>query len=387
MFNLEFDFSGLGEISMRPYEGERPFFCDLRPDLFHISQSAEAYRGYKNIILIGNGGAVNSFLVLHRSLYRGAKQVAIINSMEPDLIGETRKKYGKDDTLVITASTSGTNVGALEIMSRFLDYQMVAITAENDGALRQIAEKRGIPVLFVPHITDRYLTSGALAYFPLAVLGLDIRKIDAALQRAYEKYSAEGNDALRLSIALNDLEAKGYTEVFLPIYSHRLEGFEIYITQLMHESVCKDGKGQNFLVVPAPESQHHTNQRLFGGRRNACALFLSAGQDDNESVTSFPGELDDIRLRDGTLGDINHKCLARAFDAELQGTFKNAVDEKIPAARLRLEKIDEESVTELIAFWQYTAVYSSWLRGVNPFDQPQVEKSKDISFSMRRDDK
>jgi hypothetical protein len=36
-----------------------------------------------------------------------------------------------------------------------------------------------------------------------------------------------------------------------------------------------------------------------------------------------------------------------------------------------------------MAFWQYFAVYSSILREVNPYDQPQVETSKVISIKMR----
>ncbi len=382
---MEIDFSGLGEIATRPCTGEKPFFHDLGPDLGSIMKLARQYQAYSRMIVIGNGGAVNSFLVLWKALYKGDKQVTILNSMEPDLIDETIRNNSIEETLVITSSTSGTNVGALEIMSRFLGYRMVVITAENDGALRKIAEKKGIPVLFVPHKTDRFLTRGALAYFPLAVLGMDIDKIDAALQKAYEKYSQDNNDALSLSISLADLESRGMTEVFMPIYSYRLEGFEIYITQLMHESVCKQGKGQNFLVVPAPESQHHTNQRLFGGRRNMCVLFLTAGQDDRESEVDFPEELQGINLRDGTLGHISRNKLYKSFDAELTGTYENALEEKIPAAIIRLEKIDEDSITELIAFWQYVAVYSCRLRDVDPFDQPQVEKSKDISFRMRRE--
>jgi glucose-6-phosphate isomerase len=36
-----------------------------------------------------------------------------------------------------------------------------------------------------------------------------------------------------------------------------------------------------------------------------------------------------------------------------------------------------------MAFWQLYAVYSSLLRNVDPFDQPQVEGSKKISFDKR----
>ncbi len=366
---------------------EIPFFHDLKADIDGIKNAAGRYGHYKKIILVGNGGAVNSFLVLHRALYRGGKEVVIINSMEPDLLGRIRNKHTKEDSLVIVSSTSGTNVGALEIMSFFIGYPMVVLTADNDGALRNIAKAMGIETIPVPQYTDRFETGTALAYFPMAVLGMDIGRIDSALHEAYSNYSPDrpDNDALKLSNALLSLEEKGYTEVFVPIYSNSLEGFAVYITQLMHESVCKDGRGQSFFVARAPESQHHTNQRFFGGRKNICGIFIrAANQEDSTTKVRFPSELESTKLREGSLGDISNVPLARSFEFEFEGTYRDAVSSNIPCCVISLDRIDEENVAQLIAFWHYTAVYSCWLRDVNPFDQPAVEKSKQIAFELRK---
>jgi len=363
---------------------ERPFFHDLKPDFDAIEAMAKKYKDKKNIIVIGNGGAVNSFLVLYKALYQGDKNVEIVNSMEPDLINVVKDRNPATSSIVVVSSTSGTNVGPLEIMTCFQKYDRVVITAENDGALRLVAQKLDLPILYVPHITDRYLTSGALAYFPLKLLGLDIRKIDKSLHSAYEKYVKNDSDPAKLSSILYNLEQKGYTEVFVPIYSYRLEAFSIYIMQLMHESVSKENKGQSFIVVAAPESQHHSNQRFFGGRKNIAGLFIRTGQEDVKTRTKYSDDLHSIHLRDGSIKDISGVKLSDAFRFESEATLKDAVDNQIPSGSLELDKVDEKSVSQLIAFWHYMAVYSSWLRGVNPFDQPQVEKSKEISFEMRK---
>jgi len=362
---------------------EKPFIHDLKPNFDEIDQLAAKYSNRNNIIVIGNGGAVNSFLVLYKALYSGDKNIRIINSMEPDLLNFVKKKYSPEDTLVITSSTSGTNVGVLEIMSAFLDYEMVVITAKNNAALHTAAEEMKLPILFVPHLTDRYMTSCALAYFPLAILGIDYKKIDRALHKAYDKFAQDG-EAFKLSSILYELESQGYSEVFVPIYSYQLEGFGIYIMQLMHESVSKNNKSQTFIVVAAPESQHHTNQRFFGGQRNICSLFITAKQADKTSKVMLADELQDVSLKDGSVSDIIGVPLAKSFEFESLATFQDAVDQKIPSGYLTLDSVNEETVAELIAFWQYIAIYSSWLRDVNPFDQPQVEKSKDISYSMRK---
>jgi glucose-6-phosphate isomerase len=362
---------------------EKPFFHDLSPDFAEIESKAKRYRKFKRIILVGNGGAVNSFSAIHRALYEGDKQITVINSMEPDLLRSVKKKNPPKDTLCIVSSTSGTNVGVLEIMSQLLEYPMFVMTADNDGALKAIALNHKIDRIFVPHFVDRFQTSSGLAYFPLALLGIDVAGFDSALHAAYESCFL-GGPAKELSSILYQLERKGYNEVFLPIYSSKLEGFALYITQLMHESACKAGKGQTFLVVNAPESQHHTNQRFFGGRKDMCGLFMRVSEQvDQTSMTVYPKTDESIKLRAGTVGSINRQPLAKSFESEYLGTRNDALANRIPVGTVSLDRITKGSVAELVAFWHYMAVYSSHLRGVNPFDQPQVEKSKEISFGLR----
>jgi glucose-6-phosphate isomerase len=381
---LSVDLSGFSDFRRKDIPvGNLPFFHNLKPDFTEIRSLAQKFARFRRIVILGNGGAVNAFVALHHALYKGNKQVTVVNSMEPDLLDDIKKANPRKDTLVIVSSTSGTNVGCLEMMSQFSDYHMVVITAENEGALRQIAARQKLPMLFVPHFVDRFQAGSGLTYFPLALLGIDIERLDLSLHLAYDDYM-RGNEAKDCASALYQLEQKGYTDVFVPIYGFRLEGFALYITQLMHESVCKDGKGQTFLVVSAPESEHHTNQRLFGGRKNMCALFHRVIEQNDSTVTAaFDTKISDIKLREGTLASINDNPLAKSFEYEFSGTYQDALTNKIPVAIVNVERTDEEHVTRLIAFWHYVAVYSSLLRKVNPFDQPQVEKSKEIAFRLR----
>jgi glucose-6-phosphate isomerase len=361
---------------------ERPFFHGLAPDFAEIRRMAKPIQKYRRIILVGNGGAVNSFIAIYRALYSGEKKVTVINSMEPDLINEAKRTHPKKETLIIVSSTSGTNVGVLEIMSQFLGYPMRVMTADNGAALQQLAVREKIPVIYVPHVVDRFQASSALAYLPLALLGIDIERIDRSIHAAYDEY-ATTPDAKDLAVALYQLEEKGYVDVFLPIYGSRLEGFSILITQLMHESVCKSGRGQTFLVVAAPECQHHTNQRFFGGQKNMCALFMRVLDQNALSRVEFAEAYNDVKLREGTIASINHNPLSKSFEYEFTGTYQDARQNKIPVGILQVGRIDEDHVARLIAFWSYVAVYSCHLRKVNPFDQPQVEKSKEISFQLR----
>ena len=71
------------------------------------------------------------------------------------------------------------------------------------------------------------------------------------------------------------------------------------------------------------------------------------------------------------------------MDFEAQGTMEDARISGIPLLHLSVAGFTADEIGQLLAFWQLYAVYSSVLRGVNPFDQPQVENSKNISFDKR----
>jgi glucose-6-phosphate isomerase len=195
----------------------------------------------------------------------------------------------------------------------------------------------------------------------------------------------EENPALQLACVLYLLEKKRYSEIFCPIYSSKLACFSNLIVQLMHESVCKKGRGQTIYCADAPESQHHTNQRFFGGKKNVLGLFVTVNeQHDSGSRVKVPEPIKHIAVRGGTLGDIDNVPYHKSLEFEFEGTFRDAVSKKIPCIRLSLDKISAFSVGEFTGFWHYVAVYSAILRDVNPYDQPEVEYSKEISFELRK---
>jgi glucose-6-phosphate isomerase len=90
-----------------------------------------------------------------------------------------------------------------------------------------------------------------------------------------------------------------------------------------------------------------------------------------------------VQLKGRALADINKIPLEKSMRFELEGTMEDAKIQGIPLAHLSIEKFEESEIGGLLAFWQLFAVYSSILRNVDPFDQPQVENSKNISFNKR----
>ena len=66
----------------------------------------------------------------------------------------------------------------------------------------------------------------------------------------------------------------------------------------------------------------------------------------------------------------------------MQATINAHVDGGVPNIVLHLEKLDEETIGHFIYFFELACAMSGKLLGINPFNQPGVEKYKTNMFQL-----
>jgi len=347
----------------------------------------ERFKNLKNIIVLGNGGSINNTIAILGALSDGKKNSFFLSTMEPDEIARIKSLCNKDETLVMPVTKSGTNICPLEGLLSFLNYSILPVTSGDRGVLLEISKRRKMDYIEHPDVGGRFSGRTSCAFAPASFMGIDVKGVNKGAMEMYKKCAPdvpiEKNPALQISAALYLLEQRGYTEVFCSTYSTRMVSFLPLIVQIMHESVCKNGKGQAFYGGMGPETQHHTNQRFFGGRKNVVGLFTKVERFVNDSDIEVPKDLSNIPLRGGKFGDIDKGSYSKHLGFELEGVLDNTKRDSIPHIIISVDKVTPESVGEYLALWQYIGVYSSILRDVNPFDQPAVEYAKDVSFKLR----
>jgi|SRR5579872_289952 len=356
-------------------------FLSYQPDFAKIKNAWKEFGGFKNILIIGHGGSINSFIGIYQSLGT-EKNVMILDTTDPEYIAEIKNKFHKNETLVIAASKSGDNITQIEAFLNFIDYPVLFIVGK-DTPLEQLAKKSGAKIFIHPPIGGRFAGFTDVALVPAAICGIDVKAVHSGAKEFYELYHQD-NFAIRAAQIFYALEQKGFVDVFVPFYSHYLFSFANLVVQLCHESFGKEGRGQSYIAAEAPESQHHTNQRFFGGRKNIAGFFMHLENFRTDSLIAVPAGAGSIPLKDSDLAILNKIPLSYSMHSEFRGTFEHAKIEGIPVAALGLSLIDLKEIGRFIAFWQMFAVYSSVLRGVDPFDQPQVQSSKLISWQNRK---
>lgn len=371
-----------------------PDFDTYVPDLGAIKTTVGKHaKDIEDVIIISNGGSRNNPKAFYDTLWaqRNDRRVWFLSTQDPDFIARIKQEVEKDEALVVPISKSGTNVDMLEPLAQFLDdgWNILPITSPEQGVLFEMAKQYGWDIITHPDISGRYSGRTETGLAPAQIMGLDINQINEGALAMYEacrpSVELDDNPALQLALHFAALEERGYTDVFVPVYSSKLIGVLPLLIQLLHESTGKDGKGQTFLGDEAPESQHHTNQRFFGGRTNVAGLFFTLDEyDEHKTKTRIPKVIREFPLRDGTLADLDGIKLSDAITYDFEGVHKSAIDKGIPHAVISVHKINEEAVGAVLGFLQYFTYYSALLREQDPFDQPEVEDSKERSWQLRK---
>lgn len=350
---------------------------EYREDLGQLKRQLQNVAKFENILVVGNGGSITSFDAIFGALCT-EKDAFSVWTMDPIFLKKVKKVYPPGKTVVIAVSKSGNTLGQIEALLAFAPYRVVVITEPGKGCLSEIASKMNWKIINHPPVGGRFSAGTSSTLAGLYLAGVDIDLIQKGLENGYQVLR---DDAYTLAKYYFQKENEGYSEVYVTIYDQLLEKFQNLIIQLMHESVCKDEKGQTFYISMGPEAQHHTNQRFMGGKKTVVGTFIKTGEDNGFSIT-VPEEIKDVSYKGEPLGNFDGFKYKKALEAEYFGTKGDADKNNIPNVTISLDKIDEISVGALIAFWHMVAFYSSILRGVNPFDQPAVENSKNITLDI-----
>jgi glucose-6-phosphate isomerase len=357
-------------------------FLKNTADVSKLEEIFELGKKYKNILVIGHGGSITGFKGISQSMNHPA---STLSTVDPEYIHELKQRLEPEHTLVVAVSKSGETVTQIEALMHFIDYPLFFITGK-DSTLEKIGKLQNATILEHPPIGGRYTAFTDVALVPAVLAGVAVQDIIELLGGAHEFYDMydANNIAMDAAQIFFELEQQGIVDVFMPFYSHSLFSYSDLIVQLCHESFGKNNVGQTYFAHEAPESQHHTNQRFFGGRKNIAGFFVSQEQFRIDHTTIVPQNLMDIQIKDGTLRMLSGIPLSKAMDAEFRGTWQDAHLAGIPIVALEMQSITPHMLGRFIAFWQLYAVYSSVIRGVDPFDQPQVESSKKISWNIRK---
>ena len=393
--DLENDFVGWLNL---PTNYDKKEFARIKKAAKKIKKESDV------LVVIGIGGSYLGARAVIESLtssfYNGlpAKQrkhpeiLYVGNNLSPNYISEMIEYIGNKDFSVNVISKSGTTTEpaiAFRIFREMLENKygidearsrIYATTDKEKGALKTLAENEGYEQFVVPNnIGGRYSVLTAVGLLPIATAGIDIGKLMEGARIAQERYddpSLKYNECYQYAVSRNILYKLYKNTEILVNYEPKMHYFTEWWKQLFGESEGKNQMGIFPTGVDFTTDLHSMGQYIQEGRRNLFETVISV-ENPNMDITINP---DDDNL-DG-LNYLAGKNLDYVNKKAMEGTIKAHVSGDVPNILIKMERLDELNMGELIYFFEKACAMSGMILGINPFNQPGVEKYKTNMFKL-----
>lgn len=393
--------SVLTRIARERREG-RHAFLDLpadratRRDVSRYARAARG-RGIDTVVVLGIGGSALGTSAVAAALRPpfagaapGAPRLAVLDNIDPDWLSSFLAGADLARAQICVVSKSG---GTPETVAQFIwmrdllrrrlgarhKERLVIVTDPEKGPLRRIAREEGYAAFPVPpNVGGRFSVLSAACLVPLSLVGVDIERLArgaAEMARACRRPDAR-NPALRLAAALSAFHGRGVRNVVLMPYANALWGLADWYRQLLAESVGKrldlSGRPVHVGLTPIPAlgatDQHSQVQLYVEGPFDKVVLFVA--------VDAFRRRLAIPRTRIDAFSYLSGRSFNALLDAERRGTTQALIEAGRPSGTLHLPRIAPETVGQFLFLMELKVAVLGYLLGVNPYDQPGVERGK-----------
>jgi transaldolase / glucose-6-phosphate isomerase len=301
--------------------------------------------GFTDAVLLGMGGSSLGPEVIRRSFGEipDGLRLRVLDSTHPDVVLELQQSLDLARTLFIVSSKSGTAIETLSHCRYFRQHagpkQFVAIT-DPGSPLATLARDDQFRRCFLnpPDIGGRYSVLSYFGLVPAALMGVNIEALlhrcQVAEQTCVHYDSTESNSGLWLGAAIGELARHGRDKLTF-VVSPPIESFGLWVEQLIAESTGKRGRG----VVPVVDEPLAAPD-AYGDDR--VIIYLRNSDEP----------LEDLDEEIGRLAATGHPTLT--------------VSTHGPSDLGRIFFLSE-----------FATAVAGWTLEINPFDQPNVQETKD----------
>lgn len=370
-----------------------------------IKKAAKKIQSNSDILLvIGIGGSylgaravieslTNTFYNMQDKHERKTPQILYVgNNLSTNYINDLIDYIGDKDISINVISKSGTTTEpaiAFRIFREIMENKyslkearsrIYVTTDANKGALKELAKKEKYTTFVIPdNIGGRYSVLTAVGLLPIAVAGIDIDKLMEGARIAQDRYLDENlkyNECYKYAVVRNLLYEKEKNIEILVTYEPKLHYFIEWWKQLFGESEGKEQKGIYPSGAEFTTDLHSLGQYIQEGRRNLFETVINVEKTENDITMKLEeDDLDKLNYLEGkTLNFVNKKAMEGTIEAHTEGDVPNIV--------INIEKLDANNIGQLIYFFELACAMSGSILGINPFNQPGVEKYKKNMFRL-----
>ncbi|WP_311170673.1 glucose-6-phosphate isomerase [Halobellus ordinarius] len=349
-------------------------------DLDLIRSAVEPFNDPAAVLTVGIGGSALGAATFADALAGPEDPDAyFLDNVDPEHVSRLLDSLPLGRTVVNVVSKSGATA---ETLANFLvvreamadagvDWtERTFVTTGESGNLRALAEKHDLPSLSVPDgVPGRFSALSTVGLAVAAIQGHDLDAICAGAADAAGDLSGSlfATPAYAYGATTYALAERGAgTNAVMP-YAERLETFAEWFAQLWAESLGKDGLGQTPARALGATDQHSQLQLYRAGPHDKLVTLLRPR--DRPDCAIPETDLDGLSYLGGA-------SLGELLDAEFEATEASLAASDVPAIRVEIDAVDEESIGSLLYEMEAACILYGELAAVSTFTQPAVEWGK-----------
>ena len=368
-----------------------------------IKLSAEKIQKDSDVLLvIGIGGSylgaraviesLTSYFVQNNPDKKVPEILYVGNNLSSTYISEVIDYIADKDISINVISKSGTTTEpaiAFRIFREILENKyslkearkrIYVTTDKENGALKELADKERYTTFVIPdNIGGRYSVLTAVGLLPIATAGIDIDELMEGARIAQDRYDdaeLKYNECYKYAVLRNILYEKEKNIELLVTYEPKMHYFIEWWKQLFGESEGKEQKGIYPSGAEFTTDLHSLGQYIQEGRRNLFETVINIEKPERDIK---------LKLEEDDLDNLNYlagKNLSYVNKKAMEGTIQAHVDGDVPNILINIEKLNANNMGQLIYFFELACAMSGEILGVNPFNQPGVEKYKSNMFKL-----
>lgn len=251
--------------------------------------------------------------------------------------------------------------------------RIIITTDKRDGFLRSLVEKYGYESFSIPKdVGGRFSVLTAVGLFPFMCACIDTDALVFGANDALEEFTKRDvlNPCVKYAAIRNFLYENKKEIEYLIVNEPKLRFFQEWFKQLFSESEGKEKKGLYVESAIFTRDLHSFGQMIQDGKKIIFETFIYVDKMNND--IKIPRLKDDFDL----LNYLENKSLNEINKTAVYATRLAHIEGDVPSVRIKIDKINAYNIGKLIYFFEMSCAISSYMLGVNPFNQPGVERYK-----------
>lgn len=332
---------------------------------------------FDHVMVCGMGGSSLCPEVLRQTFGKQENfpELLVLDSTDPDAVNNFRNQIDVGRCLFVIASKSGTTTEPIVFHRYWYDEVqnpgrtprvskgLISEPSQTVGLLPGSESGKSFVTITDPgsqmaataagenfkHIFLNQADIGgrysALSYFgmvPAALMGVDIERLLRGAETMAEacagSVAASANPAARLGGVMAECALAGRDKLTI-VTNEKLSALGLWIEQLVAESTGKEGKG----IIPVVQESLGPVS-VYGGDRLFVSISVGALGDEMKS---------ELQALEAAGHPVVYRSLSDVYDLGAE-----------------------------FFLWEMATAFAGWRLGINPFDQPNVQESKDATKAL-----